>query len=308
MELAQIEAFLQVARLRSFSRAAEALFLTQPSVTARIQTLEREIGERLFERSGRTVSLTDAGRAFMPHAQRAVTAVQEGSDAIDAVRHGEVGSLRLAAASSVGTYVLPAILRRYYDARPQVHVRLSTGATEEVIEHVLDGQVHVALCRLTRHPDVESARLYSDDLALVVPPEHPFVARRRVRLADAARERFLFFERGSSYHTMVYSLFLAIGAVPEAAMEIDSIETTKHMIEAGLGISVLPLSNVKREVAAGYLSTVELTDIEQPPQREVGVHVPRGRAFARPVVDFLRVLFEVYDVPHPFGDRIPADG
>ena len=76
MELAQLEAFLQVAHHRSFSRAAEALFLTQPSVTARIQSLEREIGERLFERTGRSVTLTDAGHAFIPHAQRALTAVQ----------------------------------------------------------------------------------------------------------------------------------------------------------------------------------------------------------------------------------------
>ncbi|MGH2611290.1 MAG: LysR family transcriptional regulator, partial [Tepidiformaceae bacterium] len=85
MELAQLEAFLQVAHHRSFSRAAEALFLTQPSVTARIQSLERELGERLFERTGRSVTLTDAGQAFIPHAQRALTSVQEGADAIDAV-------------------------------------------------------------------------------------------------------------------------------------------------------------------------------------------------------------------------------
>ncbi|MCA9844854.1 MAG: LysR family transcriptional regulator, partial [Dehalococcoidia bacterium] len=136
MELAQLEAFLQVAHHRSFSRAAEALFLTQPSVTARIQSLERELGERLFERSGRSVSLTDAGIAFIPHAQRALTAVQEGADAIDAVRHGEVGSIRIGASSSIGTYNLPDVLERFRDIRPGVHVNLTTGQTEEVVERL----------------------------------------------------------------------------------------------------------------------------------------------------------------------------
>src|SRR5689334_3576213 len=168
MELAQLEAFLQVAHHRSFSRAAEALFLTQPSVTARIQSLEREIGERLFERTGRSVTLTDAGTAFMPHAQRALTAVQEGTDAIEAVRHGEVGSLRIGASPSIATYVLPGVLTHFRQTRPRVHVHLTTGTSEEVVEKLLAGEIHVALMRLTQHPEIESAHLFNDDLALVV--------------------------------------------------------------------------------------------------------------------------------------------
>ncbi len=126
MELAQLQAFLQVAQHHSFSRAAEALFLTQPSVTARIQSLERELGERLFERSGRTVTLTDGGDAFLPHARRALSAVQEGTDAIQAVREGELGSVRLGASESIATYVLPNLIQRYRAAHSSVHVHLST--------------------------------------------------------------------------------------------------------------------------------------------------------------------------------------
>ena len=307
MELAQLEAFLQVAHHRSFSRAAEALFLTQPSVTARIQSLEREIGERLFERTGRSVTLTDAGRAFIPHAQRALTAVQEGTDAIEAVRHGDVGSIRIGASTSIATYILPAIFRHFRETRPRVHIHLSTGNTEEIIERLLASELHVAVTRLTQHPEIESLHLYNDDLALVVPPSHHFASKGRVTVAEAGREPFLFFERSSTYHGLIYSMFLRGGVVPESVMELDSMETTKHMVEAGLGIAILPLVSIEREVATGTLVKVEIRDMEQPGQREVGVHIMRNRAASPPLRDFLKVLTGEYGIPNTMANRSAAE-
>jgi len=300
VELAQLEAFIQVAHHRSFSRAAEALFLTQPSVTARIQSLEREIGERLFERTGRSVTLTDAGIAFMPHAQRALTAVLEGTDAIEAVRHGDVGSLRIGASSSIATYLLPGILKKFRQVRPRIHVYLSTGQTEDIIEGLLSGETHIAITRLAQHPEVESIHLCNDDLTLVVAPGHPFSRKRGVTIAEAGREPFLFFERGSSYHSLTYSMFLRAGVVPESAMELDSMETTKHMVEAGLGVAILPVVSITRERESGTLVPVDLRDMEQPAQREIGVHVPRNRALARPTRDLLKILTAEYGVANPF--------
>jgi DNA-binding transcriptional LysR family regulator len=307
VELAQLEAFLQVAHHRSFSRAAEALFLTQPSVTARIQSLEREIGERLFERTGRSVILTDAGRAFMPHAQRALTAVQEGTDAIDAVRHGDVGSIRIGASSTIATYVLPPVFQRFRSERPRVHIHLSTGSTEEIIEKLLAGEIHVAITRLTQHPEVESIHLFNDDLALVAPPDHPLSKKGRVTVAEAGREPFLFFERSSTYHGLIYSMFLRAGIVPESPMELDSMETTKHMVEAGLGIAILPLASVEREIGQGTLVRVDIRDMEQPAQREVGVHILRNRALARPLRDFLKLLANEYGIANTFDAAATVD-
>jgi DNA-binding transcriptional LysR family regulator len=302
VELAQLEAFLQVAHHRSFSRAAESLFLTQPSVTARIQALERELGERLFERTGRSVTLTDAGRAFMPHAQRALTAVQEGTDAIESVRHGDVGNIRIGASSSIATYVLPKIVKKFREVRPRVHIHLSTGNTEEMMEKLLSGDVHVAMTRLTQHPEIESVHLYNDDLALVVSPQHPFAQRGRVTVIEAGREPFLFFERSSSYHSLIYSMFLRVGVVPESVMELDSMETTKHMVEAGLGIAILPVISIDREVEAGTLARVEIRDMEQPAQREVGMHVLRNRAVSPVLRDILKLLTTEYGLETTLGE------
>ena len=304
VELAQLEAFLQVAHHRSFSRAAESLFLTQPSVTARIQSLEREIGERLFERTGRSVTLTDAGHAFIPHAQRALTAVQEGTDAIEAVRHGDVGNIRIGASSSVATYVLPGILKHFHESRPRVHVHLTTGNSEALVEKMLAGETHVVVSRLTQHPEVESLHLYNDDLALVTSPGHHFATKGRVTIAEAGKEPFLFFERNSSYHSLIYSMFLRVGVVPESVMELDSMETTKHMVEAGLGIAVLPVVSVDRELSTGVLKRVEIRDMEQPAQREIGVHVLRNRAVAPPIRDFLKLLTSEYGVANIFESHL----
>jgi len=308
VELAQLEAFLQVAHHRSFSRAAEALFLTQPSVTARIQAVEREIGERLFERSGRSVTLTDAGLAFIPHAQRALQAVQEGTDAIDAVRHGEVGNVRIGASSSIGTYTLPETLKRFRERRPGVHVHLSTGQTEDVVERLLAGLIHIAICRLTQHPEIESIHLYNDRLTLVVPPDHPFVARGAVTLAEAGAEPFLFFDRNSSYHGLVYGMFLRAGVVPVPVMELDSMEAMKHMVTAGLGVAILPEISVRREMERGELKSIILKDVEEPVQREVGLHVLRNRLVAPAIKEFLQLIAEEHGLEHEVKSVVAVPG
>jgi DNA-binding transcriptional LysR family regulator len=220
--------------------------------------------------------------------------VQEGVDAIDAVRHGEVGSIRIGASPSIATYMLPRILKRFRDRRPRVHVHLMTGTSEEVIERLTAGDVHLTICRLTQHPDIEATHLYNDDLALAVAPNHHFVARRSVSVEELSKEPFLFFERSASYHGLIYGTLLRLGVVPESVMELDSMETTKHMVEANLGIAVLPVVSIAREVEDGRLRIVEIAGMEQPPQREVGVHVIRNRTLSAPIDDLVRLLREQF--------------
>jgi DNA-binding transcriptional LysR family regulator len=219
------------------------------------------------------------------------------------VRHGDVGSIRLGVSSTVATYVLPRTLKHFRETRPRVHVHLTTGNTEDLIEKLIAGETHVVVSRLTQHPEVESLHLYNDDLALVVAPSHPFAAKGRVTIAEAGKEPFLFFERSSSYHSLIYSMFLRVGVVPESVMELDSMEATKHMVEAGLGIAILPVVSIDRDVESGMLKRVEIRDMEQPAQREIGVHVIRNRAIAPPIRDFLKLLTGEYGISNVFEGR-----
>src|SRR5881398_1205235 len=185
MLLAQVEGFLEVARRGNVSRAAEAMFVTQPTLTARLHALERELGEPLFARTRRGMKLTDAGRAFLPYAERAMRAVRDGRQALADPRSASAGRLVLGAAPAGSTYVLPALLQRFAGACPRVEVAVRTGHSEDVLQMLLREEVQLAMVRALRHPDIESIPLYEEALVLVVPPGHSFAERSNVELLRA---------------------------------------------------------------------------------------------------------------------------
>ena len=305
MDLGQLEAFVEVAQHQSFSKAAEALFLTQPSVTARIQALERELGEPLFERNGRGVRLTDVGNSFLPYAQRVLKDLQEGRDALEGLRSLQIGALRLGSAFTVSTYVLPKLLKTYHERFPAVEISVKTGRSEEVLHLVLGDEVQAGLVRAVVHPDVETVQLYEDEVVLVTNSQHPFAASGEVRLEDVGRQPLILFDEGSSYHDLVQGLFRQAGVVPWTAMELDSMEATKKMVEEGLGIAMLPRVSVEREVKLGVLAEIKLRDAENP-RRAIALIYRRSRRPSRTMVAFLNVLHEAYHFEWPASMGQPA--
>ncbi len=143
--LPQIEAFLEVAKRQNLSRAADALFVSQPTVTVRLQTLEAELQERLFVRTRRGMRLTEAGEAFLPYAERAVQALADGRERLGELRRGSAGKLVLGAPATVSAYALPLILARFTAEHPSVRLVLKSGTSEEILELVLQDHVQVGL-------------------------------------------------------------------------------------------------------------------------------------------------------------------
>jgi DNA-binding transcriptional LysR family regulator len=293
MDLSQIEAFVQVAQQLSFSRAAQALQLTQPSVTARIQSLERELGEELFERGGRGVRLTDAGEAFLPHALKILQVVKEGRDAVEEVRSLGLGHLRLGSALTISTYVLPKILHAFRRRFPGINVSVRTGRSEQVLGMVLSDEVQAGLVRSLQHPEVETVPLYEDEIVLAVPRDHSFAQRGEARLEEVATQPLILFDRGSSYFGLIHSYFRQAGLVPHVAMELDSLEATKRMVEEGLGIAMVPRVTIERELELGVLVEVPIVDAA-PLSRTIALIYRRNRRRPRPVLAFLEVLGEIY--------------
>src|SRR5919109_834421 len=268
MLLAQITAFVEVARRKSVSRAAEALFVTQPALTARIQGLERELGARLFVRTSRGMKLTEAGEAFLPYAVRALGALADGRMQVNALERGGAGRLAIGAAPAVGTYVLPALLKRFALSHPRVGVSVRTGHSEEVLDLVLGEEVDVGLVRALQHRDITSTPLYEDRLILVVEPGHPFASSGRIRLDEIAGEQLILFDRTSSYHELTSALFRTAGVAPQGVMELDNIDAAKKMIEQGFGVALLPHTSVTDELDAGRLAEVKIRDA-QPVRRQI---------------------------------------
>ncbi|MEX0682650.1 MAG: LysR family transcriptional regulator [Dehalococcoidia bacterium] len=298
MDFGQIEAFVQVSTHSSFSRAAEALQLTQPSITARIQALERELGEELFERGGRGVRMTDAGRVFLPYVERILQYLQEARDAVEEVRSVELGSLRLGSALTISTYVLPNILHRFCGEYPRVDVVVRTGRSEQVLNMLLTDEVQVAIIRTLSHPEAEAVHLYDDEIILVAYPKHEFAASGRATIAEIAREPIVLFDRGSSYYGLIHDLFRKANVIPNVAMELDSLEATKRMVEEGLGIALVPEVTVQRELKAGLLVRVDLADVE-PLRRPIALLYRRNRKRSRAVQAFIDALADIYSARMP---------
>lgn len=264
-----MDTFVEVARRGSVSRAAEALYVTQPTLTARLKSLEQELDAKLFVRSQRGMRLSDAGRAFLPYAERTLDSVSSGRQLLAELARGESGQLALGAAPAVSTYVLPRILTRFRRTHPKVSVAVRTGHSEEVLELVLREQVQVGLGRALRHPDVEAIPLYEDELVLVVDPEHSFAEQQEIGPDQLTDVQLILFDRTSSYHRLTSEFFEGVGAVPRGIMELDNIDAAKKMVEQGLGVALLPHTAVAAELEAGSLRAVTLTEAPTPNRRIV---------------------------------------
>lgn len=307
MELGQLEAFVQVAAHKSFSKAAEVLYLTQPSVTARIQTLERELTEDLFERTGRSVKLTDAGQTFLQYAQRALKDVQEGRDSLEALRNADFGNLRIGSALTISTYVLPRILKSFRHHYPGVDVSVRTGRSEDVLDLLLHDEVQVGVVRSLVHPEAETIHLYDDEIILVTDHNHPFAQSRSARIEEVSRQPLIFFDKGSSYYGLIHGIFRESSLVPTHAMQLDSMEATKKMVEEGLGIAILPRVSVERELKLGILIEVEITGAPRF-KRQIALVYRRNRKHARTVHAFVETLHNMYrfDVPEASRAVFPS--
>jgi DNA-binding transcriptional LysR family regulator len=258
--LAQVQSFLEVARRGNVSRAAEAIYVSQPTLTARLHALESELGEKLFVRTRQGMRLTDAGRVFLPFAERAAQAVIDGREAIAELNSASAGHLVIAAAPAISTYLLPPLLERFAAAHPRVDVAVRTGHSEDVLQLVLKSEVQLGLGRELRHHDIELLPFYEEELGLMVAPGHHFAGRQSVSMADLAGEQLILFDRTSSYYELTQASFASAGLTPRGMFELDNIEAAKKMVERRLGVALLPRTAVAGEVAAGTLRRVPIAD------------------------------------------------
>jgi DNA-binding transcriptional LysR family regulator len=305
--LNQIMAFVETARRQSVSRAAEALFISQPALTARLKGLEADLGAELFVRGPRGMRLTDAGHAFHPYAVRSLETLTDGRMQVNALERGGAGRLAIGAAPAVSTYVLPALLKRFSEGYPRVLVSVRTGHSEEILDLVLREQVTLGLVRALQHPDILSTPLYEDRLILVVEPGHPFAGEGHIRMKDLAEEQLVQFDRTSSYHDLTSALFVTAGVSPAGRMELDNIDAAKKMVEQGFGVALLPQTSVGDELESGTLAEVEVVDaapvrrkIVAITRRDAGPPAGQPKAF---LATFEEIRDELTSWPRPSAAR-----
>jgi DNA-binding transcriptional LysR family regulator len=289
MEIDQIETFLAVGTYGGFHRAAKALRISQPAVSARIRALEESLGVRLFTRHGSALSVSAAGKALRPHAERVLREVASARQAVHEIQPSASGTLSIAAALSICTYFLPDVMKHYHAANPKIMVSLRSGTSAQVLKMVLDSEAEIGVARSLNHPEVETITLRDDPLVLVGHPKHPAAQRRYVRLEDVESMPLIFFDRGSSDWTLTQGLFRRVGQLPNTVLEVESIEAAKRMVQRKLGLSFLPQIAVVDELRTGKLAAIEIANAEVL-RRNLDVIYPRHRALTRDAQTFLRLL------------------
>jgi DNA-binding transcriptional LysR family regulator len=291
MEILQLETFLAVATYGGFHRAADALRISQPAVSARISTLEESLGTRLFERDHGKFSLSIAGKALRPHAEQVLRQVAIARQAVHEMHPIAGGALPIAASLSICTYLLPEVLKKYQEGHPNVVVSVRSGNSAQVLKMVLDGEVDLGIARSLNHPEVETIQLRDDPLILVGHPSHPALARKKLRLEELESMPIISYDRGSSDWTLMNGLFRRDGLLPNIVLEVETIEACKRMVLRKLGLAFLPQIAVVEELRRGRLCPLEITNSE-PLRRSLDVILPRRRPLSKSAKELVAGLRE----------------
>ena len=266
MDLRRLEVFCKVVEFRSFSKAAKALLLSQPTVSEHIRTLEIAVGETLLDRLGREVLPTQAGQILYRYAYRILRLREEALQAMARYSGDLSGRLILGASTIPGTYVLPRIIGSFKDLHSSIQLTLKILSTGEIVEAVLKGDLEVGLVGSQwKDRRLRSEEIFSDELVLTVYPEHPWHARDEVGMEELYGEHFILRERGSGTRMVMSQILEAHGFDFSRLFVVAEMATTqaiRQSIKARIGISILSRQAVEEDLQRSSLVAVPIRDIQ----------------------------------------------
>jgi DNA-binding transcriptional LysR family regulator len=293
MDLRQLEIFVKVAELKSFSKAAQALRLTQPTISEHIRTLEQELGVRLLDRLGRGAEATRAGQLLLSHATRMLQLQRETLQAMDSFQGRLAGDLHVAASTIPGEYVLPALIGRFKEKFPDIVISLLIGDSRAVVDWVIDGRAEVAVvgARLA-HRGIEYRELMPDELVVVVPVAHPWHGKKEIALADLRAEPMLLREQGSGTRAAFESALAQAGqdlSTFRIVGEMGSTQAIKQAVKAGVGVSVISRRAVDEDYRSGLVWCLKIRDLKITRAFHIATHRDRSRS---PLAEAFRSFVE----------------
>ncbi|MEE9538510.1 MAG: selenium metabolism-associated LysR family transcriptional regulator [candidate division NC10 bacterium] len=289
MNLSQLKAFLAVAQDRSFSRAAEKLYLTQPAVSKQIQALEEALGMRLFDRVGRSILLTQAGNILHDHAHIAFQTLEEARETINQLRGLQRGHLRISAASTIGTYMLPQPLGELKAQFPGIEISLAITNKARVVQQVLSHEVELGFVGPPVEPaELEMEEYLLDELVLIMAPTHRLAREESVGVAELVEEVFILREQGSGTREIMEEELGRVRVSLKKAMELGSTEAIKQAVAANLGVSIVSKFAISLEILQGRLAVARLPELNL--RRQLFVIHHGGRTLSPAAQEFCSLL------------------
>ncbi len=261
--LHQLEALVRLVETGSFTHAAERMYLTQPTLTKHIRNMEDAVGARVVDRKNAGVCLTPEGRILYGWARRIARLREDAQDKIENLKSGESGHIFLFASTIPATYLIPRFLGLLKKSDPEIRVHIQTGDSEETIQAILGDQAEMGIVgKPSSDRRIRVEPLWDDRLVLAVPADHPWANRACVDLDEISGVPFVMRERGSGTRSALEECLALPGGRPLGSFnitcEMGSSEAVKEAILAGLGVSVLSIHAMERELAAGLLAAVPL--------------------------------------------------
>jgi DNA-binding transcriptional LysR family regulator len=288
MELYSLHVFLTVATEKSFSRAAERLLRTQPAVSLALQRLEQELGEKLIDRSGRNLILTDAGRAVLDYARRFESLQQELENSLAELRDNSAGRLTIGANESTTLYLLRHI-ERYRELYPKIKVQVRRSLSSKIPNELLDGNLELGVISYDPGDErLKSKVIYIDALALVVSPRHRLAHRKTISISELGSETFIAHNVLSPYREVVLREFQAHKVPLRMEVEMPTIESIRKMVQNDNGVAFLPRMCVEQEIEQKLLCEVRIKEMHV--ERKIRLIYPTRRALSHAARAFLEVL------------------
>ena len=279
MELRQIRSFLSIAETLHFGRTAELIHISQPALSLQIRALEEEVGVRLFERNRRKTTLTPAGLAFRDDASRALSQLSQAIRRARLAANGKLGLLRIGFISTAGNEIVPNIVGQFRELNPEVEFSLRAITTADQVQMLETGSLDIGFLRLPigEHSALDVVTVHREPFVLVVPASHKLAQRKRVRLSEVSGESFVMYERtfAPGFHDLIFGMLRDARIVPNVTQTAAEIATLIALVDAHMGIAILPASAVKHCVA----SVIACDIADQIPMSEIAVVVSKqGRA------------------------------
>jgi DNA-binding transcriptional LysR family regulator len=300
MDLDQLHTFLEIVRLKSFSKAALTCYRTQPAISAQVRQLEQELNTTLFERFGTKISLTVAGRIFAEHAEQILALRRRAQDAINELEKVPRGELVIAANEATCIYVLPSVFAEFKKQFPNVQLSVDRAYGTRVVQAVLDNQADFGITQLpVQEKKLEVVKIYSDEIKLLVPAGHKLASYERVEARDLLGQQLLLPKTGTT-RARLNSWLDPVMEKLHVSMELDSTEMIKRFVMANLGLSFLAASHCWEEQQQGKLVPVALGPESM--IRRVGLIYRRDKSLSKAALGFIQVTLD-----HA-GDEIGAGG
>jgi len=293
IDFRHLETFCRVATLKSFSKAAEDLFLTQPTVSGHILALEKSLSLRLFDRTGREVRLTKAGETFYGFALKILTSRKELINALGEFSQGIRGELSLGASTIPGEYLLPKGMADFKKEHPHFNISLKIADTKEIVQYVLEGMVEFGVTGAKlNHPSLHYEKYTEDEIIVVSSLDHFLSRKKRVEIEDLMKEPWIIREEGSGTQMAVEKELRKRGRSLKqfhVVIEMGSTSSLKEGVKAGLGLAFISKRAAEEELNRKVLSKIDVEGLD-PILRQIYIVTHRGRTLSPIGMSFLRFL------------------